>query len=72
MDEKEARIKKFTSNEKLKANRATETEEQMKERLRIGRKKDRARRITQKLQEENKRSSETEGHENSAWPLSKD
>ena len=49
--------------EKVKANRASETEEQMKERLRIGREKDRARRITQKLQEENKRSSETEDHE---------
>ena len=35
----------------------------MKEKLRIGREKDRARRITQKLQEENKRSSETEDHE---------
>ena len=35
----------------------------MKERLRIGREKDRARRITQKLQEENKRSSKTEDHE---------
>ena len=48
-------------NEKLKANRASETEEQMKERLR--REKDRARRIIQKIQEENKRSSETEDHE---------
>ena len=36
----------------------------MKERLRIGREKDRARRITQKLQEENERLSETEDHEN--------
>ena len=63
MDEKEAEKKKFTSNEKLKANRASETEEQMKERLRIGREKDRARRTTQKLQEEKKRSSETEDHE---------
>ena len=31
--------KTFTSNEKLKANRASETKEQMKERLRIGREK---------------------------------
>ena len=46
-----------------KANRASETEEQRKERLRIGREKDRARRITKKLQEEKKRSSETEDHE---------
>ena len=47
----------------VKANRPSETEEQMKERLRIGCEKDRARRITQKLQEEKKRSSETEDHE---------
>ena len=53
----------FTLNEKLKANRTSETEEQMKERLRIGCENDRARRITQKLQEENIRSSETEDHE---------
>ena len=46
MDEKEAEKKTFTLNEKLKANR---TSEQMKERLRTGREKDRARRITQKL-----------------------
>ena len=64
MDEKEAKKKKtFTSNEKLKANRASETEEQRKERLRIGREKNRARRMTKKLQEEKKRSSETEDHE---------
>ena len=51
-------------NGKLKANRASETEEQRKERLRIGREKDRTRRITKKLQEEKKRSSETECDEN--------
>ena len=60
---KKLKKKTFTSNEKLRANRALETEEQMKDRLRIGREKDRARRITQKLQEENKKSSETENHE---------
>ena len=59
MDEEEAGKKTFTSNEKLRANRASETERQR----RIGREKDRARRITQKLQEEKKRSSETEDHE---------
>ena len=58
---KKLKKKTFTSN--VKANRASETEEQMKERLRIGREKDIARRITPKLQEENKRSSETEDHE---------
>ena len=57
MDEKESSLEKF------KANRASKTEEQRKERLRIGRVKDRARRITKKLQEEKKRSLETEDHE---------
>ena len=61
----------FTSNEKLKANRASETEEQMKERLKIGREKDRGGRITQKLQEENKWSSETEDHEKQHLPTPK-
>ena len=46
------------TNEKLKANRASENEEQRIERLRIGREKDRARRRTKKLQEEKKRSSQ--------------
>ena len=50
-------------NEKLQANRASETEEQRKERLRIRRENDRARRRTKKLKEEKKRSSETEDHE---------
>ena len=49
-------------NEKLKSNRASETEEQRKERLRLRREKDRAR-TKKKLQEEKKRSSETEDHE---------
>ena len=49
-------------NEKLKANNASETEEQRKERLRIRGKKNGARRRTKKLQEEKKRSSETEYH----------
>ena len=43
--------------------RASETEEQGKERLRNRREKDRARRRTRKLQEEKKRSSATEDHE---------
>ena len=47
----------------LKANGASETEEQRKERLRIRREKDRARRRTKKLQEEKKRLSEIEDHE---------
>ena len=44
MDEKEAEKKCSLRNEKLKANRTSETEEQRKERLRIRREKDRARR----------------------------
>ena len=46
MDEKEAEKKRSPRNEKLKANRTSETEEQRKERLRIRREKDRARRRT--------------------------
>ena len=44
MDEKEAENKRSLKNEKLKTNRTSETEEQRKERLRIIREKDRARR----------------------------
>ena len=44
MDEKEAEKKRSLINEKLKANRTSETEEQRKERLRVRREKDRARR----------------------------
>ena len=46
MDEKEAEKKCSLRNEKPKANRTSETEEQRKESLRIRREKDRARRIT--------------------------
>ena len=46
MDKKEAEM--FLRNEKLKANRASETEEQREKRLRIRREKDRARRRTKK------------------------
>ena len=46
MDEKEAEKKLSLRNEKLKANRTSETEEQRKERLRIRPEKDRARRRT--------------------------
>ena len=50
-------------DEKLKANRASDSEEQRKEWLRIRRKNYRARKRTKKLQEEKKRSSETEDYE---------
>ena len=59
MDEKEAEKKRSLRNEKLKAKRTSETEEQRKERLRIRREKDRARRSTKGK----KRSSETDDHE---------
>ena len=64
MDKTEAKKKhRSIRNEKLKANRASETEEQRKERLRIRCEKDRARRRTKPLQEEKKMLSETEDHE---------
>ena len=59
----ENKYKRSLRNEKLKANRASETEEQRKEGLRIRYEKNRARRRAKKLQEEKKRSSETEDHE---------
>ena len=62
MNEKEAK-KGSLRNEKLKANRAAETEKQRKERLRIRCKKDRARKRTKKTISRKKRSSETEDHE---------
>ena len=64
--------KRSLRNEKLKANRASETEEQRKERLRIRREKDRARRRTKKLQEEKKGHQKQKTMRNSACPLSKD
>ena len=59
MDEKEAEKKCSLRNEKLKANRTSETEEQRKERLRIRREKDRARRRTKGK----KRSPDTDDYE---------
>ena len=59
MDEKEAEKKHSLRNEKLKANRTSETEEQRKERLRIRREKDRARRRTKGK----KRSPDTDDYE---------
>ena len=68
MDEKEAEKKRSLRNEKLKANRTSETEEQRKERLRIRREK-----IEREgeLRERNGRQTQTITR-NSAWPLSKD
>ena len=66
------RKKRSLRNEKLKANRASETEEQRKERLRIRREKDRARRITKNHKRERKGLQKQKTTRNSAWPLSKD
>ena len=55
--------KRSLRNRKLKANRASQTEEQRKESLKIEREKERTRRITKQLQEEKKWSSETEDNE---------
>ena len=60
MDEEEAGKLR---NETLKAKRASEIEEQRKERLRIRLEEDREKRRTKKLQEEMIRSSETKDHE---------
>ena len=68
MDGKEATSLR---NEKLKANRASETEQQRKERLRNRLEKDRARRRTKKLQEEKKSRQKQKTTKNSAWSLSK-
>ena len=60
MDEKKkAEKKRSLRNEKLKANRTSETEEQRKERLRIRREKDRAIRRTKGK----KRSPDTDDYE---------
>ena len=51
MVKREAKKQRSLRNEKLRANRASVTEEQRRERLRIRREKDRAKRIN-KIQEE--------------------
>ena len=65
---KEAEKKRSLRNEKLKANRTSETEEQRKERLRISREKYRARRRTR---ERKGRQTQTITR-NNTWQLSKD
>ena len=59
MDEKEAEKKRSLRNEKLKADRTSETEEQRKESLMIRHEKDRARRRTKGR----KRSPDTDDYE---------
>ena len=58
MDEKEAEKKRLLRNEKLKANRTSETEEQRKERLRIDAKK-----IERRRRKGKKRSPDTDDYE---------
>ena len=67
MDEKEAEKKRSLRNEKLKADRTSETEES----LRIRRENDRARRRTKREGERKGRQTQTITR-NNAWPLSKD
>ena len=69
MDEKQHQTS--LRNENLRANRASEMEEQRKERLTIRREKDRERRRTKKLQEEKKSRQKQKTKRKSAWPLSK-
>ena len=73
MDEKEAEKKQCSLRiEKLKANRASETEEQRTERLRIRREKTRVRRRPKKYKRKRKGRQKQKTTRNSAWPLSKD
>ena len=69
MDEKEN--KRSLRNEKLKANRASETEEQSKERLRIGREKDKQEGEPKNYKRERKGRQKQKNTTNSTWPLSK-
>ena len=62
--ETEKNKKRSLRNEKLKANRASVTEEQRRERLRIRREKDRAKRTKKNYKRKKKRSSVTEDNEN--------
>ena len=65
MVEREAEKKQRSlRNEKLKANRASVTEEQRRERLRIRREKDRAKRTKKNYKRKKKISSITEDNEN--------
>ena len=65
MKEKQKKTKNVHfRNEKLKANRASETDEQRRERLRIRREKDRAKRTKKNYNRKKKRSSVTEDNEN--------
>ena len=59
-------------NEKLKANRASETEEQRKERLRIDAKKIEQEGEPKNYTRKRKGCQEQKTARNSAWPISKD
>ena len=71
--EAEKQKQRSLRNEKLKVNRASVTEEQRRERLRIRHEKDRAKRTKKKLQEEEEKVvSNRRQREISARPLSKE
>ena len=72
MDKRSQKDERSCRNEKFKVNRASETEEQRKERLRIRCEKDRARRRTKKYKRKTKGHQKQKTTRNSAWPLSKD
>ena len=59
-------------NVTLKANRASETEEQRKERMKMRREKDRARRRTKNYKRKIKSHQKRKSTRNSTWPLSID
>ena len=65
-------IKRSLGNEKFKEHRASEMEEERKERLTIGREKDRERSRTKKIQEEKKRLSKTEDYKKQRLATLKD
>ena len=64
--------KRSLRNEKLKANRASETEEQRKERLRIRHEKIEHEREQKNYKRKRKGHQKQKTTRNSAWPLSKD
>ena len=69
MDEKEAEKKRSLRNEKLKANRTSETEEQRKERLWI---REDVKKIEREGELRERKGSQTQTiTRKSAWPLSK-
>ena len=69
MDENEAEQKRSLRNEKLKANGASETEEQRKDRLRIRREKDREEGEPKNYKRKRKNCQKHKSTRNSRWTL---